>query len=215
MRKTMNKGKNICDRLKSIRKHIADENNIAYTPHECKYTGHCKGTCPVCEAETRWLEQQLSTRKAAGLPLKIAGVALALCATSVSLAQVEANNTENCQSDTLKTVDLSHGSTDTVKITGIVLYEDNKPLTGAMINIINYKNEKTHGALTNINGEFSIIVPRNSEIEFEYIGCKNKTLKTNELQENSKVILEQDSQGLQGEIIVIDNKVDDVYNRKH
>ena len=211
----MNKGKNICKLLKAIRKRIADENGITYNPHECKFMGDCKGTCPACEAETKWLEQELSVRKTSGFPLKIAGIAIALCSTS-TFAQTETHGNNICQTDTLKTVDLAFGAADTIKISGTVVDENNAPLIGTMINIIPKKGE-THRTITSIDGAFSIIIPRDSKIEFEYIGCESKTLKACELQKNNKVTLKQSLQGLQGEIIVTDNrnKNDDVYNRNH
>ena len=37
-------GKEKCRILKEIRQKIADENDIPYVTHECKYQGECKGT---------------------------------------------------------------------------------------------------------------------------------------------------------------------------
>ena len=51
-------GKNKCKILKEIRKQIAAENDISYVTSECKHKGDCLGTCPKCEAEVRYLEQQ-------------------------------------------------------------------------------------------------------------------------------------------------------------
>lgn len=59
----MKKGKRICDTLKAIRQLIAKENGIVYKPRECNFTGDCSGTCPACEAEMKYLEQQLIQRK--------------------------------------------------------------------------------------------------------------------------------------------------------
>ena len=44
-------GKKKCRILKEIRQKIADENDIPYVTHECKFQGECKGTCPRCESE--------------------------------------------------------------------------------------------------------------------------------------------------------------------
>ena len=41
-------GKKKCRILKEIRQKIADENDIPYVTHECKFQGECKGTCPRC-----------------------------------------------------------------------------------------------------------------------------------------------------------------------
>ena len=69
-------GKEKCRILKEIRQKIADENDIAYVTSECTYQGDCKGTCPKCESELRYLEEQLAARAAAGKRIAIA----ALCA---------------------------------------------------------------------------------------------------------------------------------------
>ena len=53
------KGKEKCKALKEIRKQIAENNNIEYVVSECKHKGECKGTCPKCEAEVRYLEKEL------------------------------------------------------------------------------------------------------------------------------------------------------------
>ena len=58
----MNNGKEKCKALKQIRKQIADNNDIKYAVEECKHKGNCKGTCPKCEAEVRYLERELEKR---------------------------------------------------------------------------------------------------------------------------------------------------------
>ena len=69
-------GKQKCKILKEIRQRIADENDIPYVTRECTYQGSCKGTCPRCESELRYLEQQLAARQALGKRVTVA----ALCA---------------------------------------------------------------------------------------------------------------------------------------
>ena len=77
------KGKNKCKILKEIRQKIADENDIPYVTRECTYRGDCKGTCPKCEAELRYLEQELEKRRRLGKTVAVAAVAAGL---SLSLA---------------------------------------------------------------------------------------------------------------------------------
>ena len=60
-------GKQKCRILKEIRQRIADENDIPFVTQECRHQGNCSGTCPRCESELRYLEQQLAQR-AAGSP---------------------------------------------------------------------------------------------------------------------------------------------------
>ena len=71
-------GKSKCKILKQIRKQIAAENDIDFVTAECKFQGECSGTCPKCEAEVRYLEQQLQKRRQAGMTVAVAGIAAAL-----------------------------------------------------------------------------------------------------------------------------------------
>lgn len=71
-------GKSKCKILKDIRRQIAQNNDIDYVTSECKYQGDCSGTCPKCEAEVRYLEQELAKRHAAGKAVAVAGIAAAL-----------------------------------------------------------------------------------------------------------------------------------------
>lgn len=71
-------GKSKCKILKQIRQQIAAENDIEFITSECKFQGECSGTCPKCEAEVRYLEQQLQKRRQAGKAVAVAGIAAAL-----------------------------------------------------------------------------------------------------------------------------------------
>ena len=71
-------GKSKCNILKDIRRQIAQDNDITFVTSECKYQGDCSGTCPKCEAEVRYLEQELAKRQAAGKTIAVAGIAAAL-----------------------------------------------------------------------------------------------------------------------------------------
>ena len=83
----MTHGKNICNQLKEVRKRIAEENDIPLEIEECTYKGECRGTCPRCEAEVRYLENALADRQSLGKVVRVAGVALALMAGSTVSAQ--------------------------------------------------------------------------------------------------------------------------------
>ena len=72
------RGKNKCKILKEIRQKIADENDIPYVTQECSYQGECSGTCPRCEAELRYLEQQLEKRKRLGKTVTVAALSASL-----------------------------------------------------------------------------------------------------------------------------------------
>ena len=72
------RGKQTCKILKDIRRQIAEENDIKLVIEECEYKGDCLGTCPRCEAEVRYLEEQLAKRKSAGKALRVAGISAAM-----------------------------------------------------------------------------------------------------------------------------------------
>jgi periplasmic protein TonB len=77
----MNKGKITCDVLKEIRKQIASENKIHYQTHECTFEGECRGTCPACESEVQYLENEIVKRKYLGKAVVIAGLSVGLLGT--------------------------------------------------------------------------------------------------------------------------------------
>ena len=68
--------------LKTIRKQVADANEIKYEPRECHHQGECQGTCPACEAEVRYIERQLDIRRQLGKTVAIVGISAGLSALS-------------------------------------------------------------------------------------------------------------------------------------
>ena len=85
-------GKEKCRILKEIRQKIADENDIPYVTHECKFQGECKGTCPRCESELRYLEKQLAARAAAGKRVAIAVLCTGMAFSMAGCALPFSNN---------------------------------------------------------------------------------------------------------------------------
>ena len=75
-------GKEKCKYLKEIRQRIADDNSIAYVTEECTHKGECRGTCPKCESELRYLERELEKRKRLGKRITVAGLAVGLAVTA-------------------------------------------------------------------------------------------------------------------------------------
>ena len=69
------KGKERCRILKELRQQIAQSNDIELVIEECRHQGECAGTCPRCEAEVRYLEQELAKRQKLGRAVVIAGLA--------------------------------------------------------------------------------------------------------------------------------------------
>lgn len=84
------RGKEKCKALKEIRRKIAEENNIAYAVSECTHQGDCKGTCPKCEAELRYLERELELRKSLGKAVVVAGISVGICAPLTACNPVDA-----------------------------------------------------------------------------------------------------------------------------
>ena len=71
----MNNGKEVCKRLKKVRREIAEANDIRLVQEECTHKGDCMGTCPRCEQEVRYLESELSKRRKFGKAVSIIGIA--------------------------------------------------------------------------------------------------------------------------------------------
>ena len=77
----MKRGKQTCRILREIRRQIAEANDIEFITSECQYQGECLGTCPKCEAEVRYLEQQLERKRMAGKAITVLGISAGLVAT--------------------------------------------------------------------------------------------------------------------------------------
>ena len=74
---------------------VAKANDIKYAPTECHHKGDCAGTCPKCEAEVRWLEQQLQLRRQLGKAVAVVGVSMGLAALTSCESQLTEMNTDN------------------------------------------------------------------------------------------------------------------------
>lgn len=78
----MKRGKYVCETLKAVRKQVADANDIKYEPRECTHEGDCQGTCPACEAEVKYIERELDTRRKLGKAVAVVGVSAGLAGLS-------------------------------------------------------------------------------------------------------------------------------------
>ena len=87
----MKHGRYICNTLKKIRLDIARANGIEYTPTECRHKGECAGTCPACEGEMRYIENEIARRRSLGKAALVAGVSLAVS----SLSAMAGNSASN------------------------------------------------------------------------------------------------------------------------
>ena len=221
----MAKGKSTCKLLKDIRQQIADANGISYQPKECQHKGDCSGTCPACEAEIRYLEQELKARKGNGFAMKVAGIAAGICATVMPMTAaaqaVKSDSTANPPVQTtkkapVKVVDLSDGCASPVVVRGMVIdSEDNKPLVGASILI----DGTTKETVTNEDGQFALKVPSDTLLVISYIGCKDKKVRVSSLlhSDNNVIVLEvSELSGLScivGGVVTVLN-YDDVYGHR-
>lgn len=84
------KGKEKCKALKEIRRQIAEENDIPYVVSQCTYQGECKGTCPKCEAELRYLEKELARKEKLGQTVAVVGISVGLCSSLTACAPIDA-----------------------------------------------------------------------------------------------------------------------------
>ena len=96
----MARGKQTCKILKEIRRQIAAANNIEFITSECRYKGDCPGTCPKCEAEVRYLEEQLRARSLSGKAVALAGISAGMMLMSCGNGTPAAQPGPASQSDT-------------------------------------------------------------------------------------------------------------------
>ena len=84
------RGKEKCRILKQIRAEIAAQNDIDLVIEECTHKGECRGTCPRCESEVRYLERELEKRRALRKSVALAGVCAGMTLALSGCAVVEA-----------------------------------------------------------------------------------------------------------------------------
>ena len=169
----MARGKQTCRILKEIRRQIAEANDIEFVTSECRYKGDCLGTCPKCEAEVRYLEQQLRARSLAGKAVALAGISaasIAMLMPMTSEAQT-ATDIKMLPSDSIVTTRL-----DSVKVKGRVkcTTDVDSTVTEELIGatVVNITNGK--GTATDIDGKFEVDVQVGDTIKVSYVGFKSK-----------------------------------------
>lgn len=120
----MTKGKSICNVLKTIRKQVADANEIKYEPRECHHEGECRGTCPACEAEVRYIEQQLNIRRQLGKAVAVVGISAGLAAlSSCTSCSDNASNIEKGETELQSLMEGRASMDDSVETVGQVTSE--------------------------------------------------------------------------------------------
>lgn len=206
----MDKGRKICDVLKAVRKKIADMNGITYEPRVCHYEGHCSGTCPACEAERKYIEDELSLRERMGKAVCVTGVAIGILAAPCNAyAQVSSTatpvNHEAIAPDSVS-------ESEQVTIRGCVKEADGAPLIGAIIAI-----NKHPFAVADVEGNFSVKVPRDSALRLQYVGYKDKVYPFSDLDLNglNTLCLTDEDDSILGEMTVAGIVPKETTKRKH
>ena len=199
----MARGKQTCKILKEIRRQIAEANDIEFVTSECRYKGECLGTCPKCEAEVRYLEQQLRARSLAGKAVALAGISAASLAMLMPIS-TEAQTQQERQ--TFMKVSIP-AMTDTITVKGIVLSGDTlpdggiskEPLIGATIS----NKRRALGAVTDLDGHFGLPACVGDTLKVEYVGYEPQTIVVTEDMRDVEITLAP-YQALMGEVVVLD-----------
>ena len=200
----MKRGKKICQTLKEIRLQVARTNNIPYEPTECKHKGDCPGTCPKCEQEVRYIEQQLNKRRTLGKAVAVAGVAIGV---SMAMQPIEAmaqktistpkDSTIISALQTVKVKSLLNEGEKGIVVRGRVVDSAGEPIIYATI--IRKGTEK--GEVSNLDGMFAIEIPEGCLMEVKMIGYKTSSFNVSEQQQVIEIVL-KDDEALLGEVLV-------------
>ena len=199
----MARGKQTCKILKEIRRQIAEANGIEFVTSECRYKGDCLGTCPKCEAEVRYLEQQLRARSLAGKAVALAGISAASLAMLMPIS-TEAQTQQERQTFMKGSIP---AMTDTITVKGIVLSGDTlpdggiskEPLIGATIS----NNRTALGAIADLEGHFGLPACVGDTLKVEYVGYEPQTIVVTEDMRNVEIILIPDDNALTGEVVFV------------
>ena len=175
----MQKGKDICKALKEVRQQIADANNIRYQPCECHHKGDCSGTCPACEQEIRYIENQLKERSHKGINTKVIGIAASICATMMPLV-VSAQDSK-CNTTPASVVH----KVSQVKIQ-IIASDNKRPVTSVDVRLLGTDKHTSTG----LDGYFAVKVPINGTLRVSRFGVETKVLKVRSLLKLKKRIVE-------------------------
>lgn len=119
--------------------------------------------------------------------LKIAGVSFLLLCTAPQFMVA----------DTYEKTSVTTTQQATDKITGTVIDENGEPIIGASVKV----QGTAIGTITNLDGEFTLNVPKKKMLEISFIGYKTRTIAIGR-EHNLKITLEEDTKALD-EVIVI------------
>lgn len=108
----MARGRSICNVLKQIRKQIADVNGIGYAPTPCRFKGECRGTCPACEAEVRFIERELDMRRMAGKAVTLLGLSVGMASLTACHERPKASKAKNKTETVVERTRIATGDID-------------------------------------------------------------------------------------------------------
>ena len=185
----MARGKQTCKILKEIRQQIAEANDIEFMTSECRYKGDCLGTCPKCEAEVRYLEQQLRSRQLMGKAVVLAGISAGAIAMFAPIAVQSQTSDTSLTKGYIATQTMA----DTMIVKGVVLTGDTlqdgtisrEPMVGATI--INPRTAQ--GTSTNIDGKFQIEAVVGDSLQIKYVGYETLIYPVTSKALNEEIIL--------------------------
>ena len=200
----MDKGRAICKVLKDVRQKIANENGISYHPEECHHKGECTGTCPGCEKEIRYLEEQLKNKQHSGFGLKVAGIAAGVCVSVLPMmAMVQPERKSNpdqktpvVKKDSVKVVDLTNGHPDAVLLRGQVLDAKTKDtIIGAVVMLKGSMSPNGLGTCTNQDGWYAVKALPTDTLEANFVGYHKSFVTVKELlaTKDKTIYLEEDT----------------------
>ena len=202
----MTHGKNICKQLKEVRKRIAEENEIPLEIEECSYKGECRGTCPRCEAEVRYLENALADRLRLGKVATVAGLALGLATATAQAAECNPAIPSKVPPIVKESVHVA----DSITIKGTVVdSKTNEPLPFVTITIAD-SNGTTTVTRSDFDGNFSVSVPRGDySLTINTLGYAKYVVLEDHYNENRTlptIKLECTVEMLEGVVSIIEDK---------
>ena len=176
----MKEGKQKCRILKTIRKQIAEANDIKLVTSKCRYRGDCLGTCPKCEAEVRYLEEQLLFRQRIGLAVKIVGVSLGMSTMGTTSLYGQKVGEDSLKNNCTMLPQVEVVGRKTVKKVsivagGIVLVSQDRHSV-SVEGIV--EKGTAHRTLSDLNGRFIVqISGKRAVLKVNYPGMKTKSVR--------------------------------------
>lgn len=122
----MNRNKAKCERLKQIRKQLADRIGVDLHQSECTYRGECKGTCPKCAHEEKQLNQALAVKGMLVAGLATLSLGLAGCGNQYGdlEGEIETIGSESTEMISTESTDITEaGTEEVIELEGDVVYE--------------------------------------------------------------------------------------------